>query len=228
MKLKLAIVALVALGFAVSGYAVVPGQTDDFQDGTTQNWTNGGAPGAPPVVNLTSGGPGGAGDSYIRVTSVGGGGPGSRLTTLNEVQWLGDYVNQGITTIEMDLNNFSQTDLSIRIAFKESDGAGAPGYVSQAFNLQAVPVWGHFVFSITAATMIPINNPAPFNTFFSGNFVEMRIINSVNPNLNGDSVVAELGIDNIHAVPEPTSFVLASVGLFAIFVAKRCGRRRAS
>ena len=229
MKLKSAIVAVIALGFAASGYAIVPGQTDDFQDGTTQNWTNGGAPGAPPIVNFTSGGPGGAGDHYIQITSLGGGGPGSRLTAFNRDQWLGDYVGQGITAIEMDLNNVGDVGLSLRIAFKQDLGISSPGYLSQAFVLPAGSGWQHFVFTIDMASMIALNGPFDFNTFFSGNFQEVRIINEVGAtNLNGDPIAAQLGVDNIHAVPEPTSFVLAAVGLFAIFAARWCGRRRAS
>ena len=229
MKLKSAVVAVIALGFAASGYAIVPGQTDDFQDGTTQNWTNGGAPGAPPIVNFVSGGPGGAGDHYIQITSLGGAGPGSRLTAFNRDQWLGDYVGQGIMAIEMDLNNFGDSELSIRIGFKQDLGISSPGYLSQAFVLPAGSGWQHFVFTIDMASMIALNGPSDFNTFFSGNFQEIRIINEVGAtNLNGDPIASQLGVDNIHAVPEPTSFVLASLGLFAICAAKWRGRRRTS
>ena len=227
-KFKLAIVAVIALGFAVSGYAVVPGQTDDFQDGTTQNWTNGGAPGAPPIVNFVSGGPGGVGDRYIRIESLGAGGPGSRLTAFNRAQWLGDYVGQGITAIEMDLNNFSDVELSIRIGFKQDAGIGSPGYVSQVFVIPAGGGWDHFVFAINMASMIPIGAPADFNTFFSGNFQEVRIINASTPDLNGEPIVGLLGVDNIHAVPEPNSTLLAAIGLIAIFAVKWYGRRAKS
>ena len=226
-KFKSAIVAVIVLGFAMSGYAVVPGQTDDFQDGTTQNWMNGPA-GAPPIVNFVSGGPGGVGDRYIRIESIGGGGPGSRLTAFNRAQWLGNYIGQGITAISMDLNNFSDVPLSIRIGFKQDTGIGSPGYVSQAFVLPAGGGWEHFVFSIDMASMIPIGGPADFNTFFSGNFQEVRIINAFAPDLNGEPIEGLLGVDNIHAVPEPASWVLALLGLLGIFAAKLRGRRRTS
>jgi hypothetical protein len=225
MEIKRAVIVLIAFSFVCSARAVTPGQIDNFEDGTPQNWTNGGAPGAPPVLNIDTGGPGGAGDHFIQVTSVGGGGAGNRLTALNRNQWLGDYVNQGITAIEMDLNNFGDVQLSIRIAFKQELGPLAPGYVSQPFILPAGSGWQHFVFSIDMVTMIAINNPAPFNTFFSGNFEEVRIINSITPNLNGDPIAAQLGIDNIHAVPEPRSFLLAATGLLAIAAARWCKRR---
>ena len=105
MNYRLAFLALMLCLFSPRlSQALSIGQIDDFQDNTTQNWTNGGD-GAPPVLNIPNGGPGGMGDHYIQVTSNGGGGPGSRLTTFNRDQWLGDYISAGVTGIEMDLQN---------------------------------------------------------------------------------------------------------------------------
>ncbi|MGH8101337.1 MAG: hypothetical protein ACREIW_08560 [Chthoniobacterales bacterium] len=199
------------------------GQIDDFQDGTTQNWTNGGIPPTPPIVNIPDGGPGGAGDNYIQVTSLGGQGAGNRLITFNRDQWLGDYIGQGVTSVEMDLKNFGNTNLSMRIGFKQEIGPGAPGYVSPAFFLPAGSGWQHVVFTISMATMIPIDSPLDFNTFFSGNFQEVRILNALNPDLNGEPIVAQIGIDNIHAVPEPSVFALGAVGAFALLLSARNG-----
>ncbi len=221
MDVRGILVSLLALSFSYSAQAIVIGQIDDFQDGTTQNWTNGGIFGAPPVVNIPDGGPGGAGDHYIQVTSVGGNGPGNRLTTLNRDQWLGDYIGQGVTTIEMDLKNLSDVQLSIRIAFKQELGPGVPGYVSQPFILDPGTGWQHVVFSLSMAAMIPIDSPFDYNTFFSGNFQEARIINSINPNLNGDPIAAQIGIDNIHAVPEPSVLALGTLGALTLLLSIR-------
>ena len=58
---------------------------------------------------------------------------------------------------------------------------------------------------ITPATMIAVGGPTVTSLpFFSNGFGEMRIINEVGTsNLNGDVVAGQLGVDNIHAVPEP-------------------------
>ena len=54
----------------------------------------------------------------------------------------------------------------------------------------------------------------------------MRIINEVGTtNLNGDVAVAQLGVDNIHAVPEPGTFALAGFGLAFLAAAFRRKRR---
>jgi hypothetical protein len=215
MDLRGILVSALTLALSCSAQAIVVGQLDDFQDGTTQNWTNGGVQGVPPIVNL-DGGPGGAGDRFIQVTSLGGQGAGNRLTVFNRDQWLGDYIDQGVTSIELDLRNFSNVQLSIRIAFKQETGPVVPGYVSQAFILAPNSGWVHAVFSLSMAAMIPIDSPVDYNTFFSGDFQEARIINSINPDLNGEPIAAQIGIDNIHAVPEPTVFTLVAIGVLPL------------
>ncbi|MEY2438963.1 MAG: hypothetical protein QOI34_348 [Verrucomicrobiota bacterium] len=181
--------------------SIVAGQLDDFQDGTTQNWMHGGG-GAPAVVNVGTGGPAGAGDSFLRATSNTSG-PGPRLTTFNLAQWTGDYIGQGITTIEMDLENLGFSTLSVRLAFRPFNGpSSTPGYLSSAFTL-APGQWQHATFSIAMNDLISIGGPSDYGIFF-GNVGELRIINEAGAsNLTGDLVTAQLGIDNIHAVPEP-------------------------
>ena len=114
--------------------AVIVGQIDDFQDGTTANWTNGAIIGITPVTNIATGGPAGAGDRFIQITSDGSG-PGGRLTVFNRDQWLGDYVSGGIKAVEVDLRNQGAVNLSIRLAFKNGPGNGVPGYLSQVMSL---------------------------------------------------------------------------------------------
>ena len=227
MKLKgfvATIIVLGALAVADSAHAIVFGQLNDFQDGTTQNWTNGGA--APPITNISTGGPAGANDRFIEVTATGGAGPGSHLTTFNRDTWLGDYIGEGITEIEVDLQNFGKVTLSIRLAFRSSAADEAPGYLSAPIILAPGSGWQHAVFSIDSMSLTPIDNPDAFNTFFSNNFGEIRFVNEAgDADLEGDPVVAQLGIDNIHAVPEPSAAVLTSVGGLLAFIAARRRKR---
>ena len=102
--LPVLIVLLAALAPAAAR-AVIVGQNDTFQDGTTANWTNGGTPPA----NVSTAGPGGAGDRFMELTADGSGSNG-RLTAFNRSQWLGDYISAGVTEIDMDLNNFRCDD----------------------------------------------------------------------------------------------------------------------
>jgi len=206
------VILLALLLFARPASAIVLGQFDTFQDGSTENWTNGGP--APPIMN-NGGGPGGPNDRYIQVTADGSG-AGGRLTIFNFSQWSGDYISAGVTTIEIDLLNQSAVNLSIRLAFRIDTFQIAPGYLSPPMLLPVGSGWMHFSMPITAANLIPVGGPSDYNTFFSG-IGEMRIIHEVGTgNLNGDPVVGQLGIDNIHAIPEPSITALASIGLLAL------------
>ena len=215
--------ALIAFGlflFAGSAKAIVVGQIDDFEDGTLQNWANGGA-GAPPVLNIDTGGPAGANDNFMQVTADGAG-AGRFLTVFNRSQWLGDYIGAGVTAIEMDLRNLGSVSLTIRLGFKDAAGPGGVGYLSSGFTLAAGSDWQHVVFPINPASMTAIGGPDAFNTFFASDLQEMRIINEAGTsNLTGDSVTGQLGVDNIHAVPEPSAVLLTVAGMLAFAVARR-------
>src|SRR3954447_19404395 len=76
------------------------GQTDTFEDRTTQGWTAGGIiPGTVvpvPPTNIPTGGPAGVDDNFLQLTALGGDGPGSRLSSFNLSRWSGDYLAAGI------------------------------------------------------------------------------------------------------------------------------------
>ncbi len=221
--------AVIGLGlfvFAGAAGAVVVGQIDDFQLGTTLGWQNGGQ--APPPQNISTGGPAGAGDRYMLVTADGGG-AGGRLTVFNFQQWVGNnFVTAGVTAISIDLRNEGSVALSIRLAFQADTFNGAPGYLSAPMLLPVGSGWQHFTISVTSASLIAVGGPAPFSTFFDNGAGWMRIINEVGTsNLNGDPVVGRLGIDNIRAVPEPASVALFASGTLLLFaVARRAHRGR--
>jgi hypothetical protein len=198
---------------ARSAGAVFVGQIDNFQDGTTRNWSNGGIIGTTPVTNISNGGPTGSGDAYIRVTADGNG-SGGKLTAFNRDQWLGDYNAQEVNAIEVDLLNQSAVQLSIRMAFKNGPGNTA-GYLTQAMILPVASGWQHFTISLAPANLIPVGGPSPWSTFFIG---EARFIHAVGTtSLSGTNVVGQLGIDNVLAVPEPATIALVTIGLLALW-----------
>jgi hypothetical protein len=203
------VVFLVFISSPSSAQPIMLGQKDDFQDGTTQNWTNG--PSFPDPVNVPTGGPTGAGDRYLRVTSGGLGLP-PRIVAFNVTQWTGNYISAGVTKIEVDLLNLTQSSLSMRWGMRVSSGPNfTPGYVSTAFTLPADNAWHHAVFLLDEANLIPINGPPSLSTFLTS-VGEARILHSVAPSLLGDLGNFQFGMDNVlaagAAVPEPTTWVL--------------------
>jgi hypothetical protein len=214
--------ALILCFLAQQVHAVSVGQLADFQGGTTANWQNGAVGNAIAPVNVATGGPLGAGDRYLRIASDGSG-AGGKLTVFNRDQWLGDYVAEGVTSIEVDLRNEGNVALSIRLAFKTGPGtSGVGGFLSQTMLLPVGSGWQHFSISLAPGALIPINNPGPWASFFIG---EVRFIHQVgSSNLTGDNVVGRLGIDNIRVVPEPATLALFAGG--ALVLAARLRRSR--
>jgi hypothetical protein len=208
MQMKSQIAGLVAaamlLAAGSAARAVVVGQVDTFQDGSTANWSGGASP-----TNIAAGGPAGASDKFLEISSSGSGGNGGKLITFNRLQWLGSYTAIGAKSISMDLENLSSSPLTIRIAFKDGIGVGSAGYSSSdatAFTLAADSGWQHATFPLTDASFVGINGPGEtFNSLLAGP-AEFRILSSTVPALDGGAVSGPLGIDNVAvAVPEPTS-----------------------
>jgi hypothetical protein len=197
------------------------GQRDTFEDGTTDGWIVAllGATHPAPPVNVATGGPGGADDRFLVLTSVGGIGAGSQLTAINLGQWSGDYIAAGISGIAMDVKNLGLTDLSLRLLFSDP-GVGPPVNVAFSTVPFFLPVgrgWIPIHFSIAPADLTAQSGSV---TAALRNATALRLYHSVDADFPGDPVVAALGVDNITATPEPTSAVLLGSGLLALYSLK--------
>ena len=207
-------VGLIVVAACLWGSAAVASptlnQVNDFENGQVSGWTDGGS--APDPTNIASGGPAGANDNYLRVTSTGGFGAGSRLVTLNNNQrWTGNFNTDGVTAVTMDLKNFAQNPaaqpLRVRIAF---EGAGGTWFASTTPFLLNDGNWRPARFDLTASALTRIEGSATLaNTLTS--VTEFRILHSSAPNYRGDTIAATLGIDNIRAIPEPAGVAVVAV-----------------
>ena len=220
------ITTVLAVAAAVPACAQITlGQIDTFEDGTTQGWGVG--PGGSPVppVNVAGGGPNGANDNYLLLTSLGGaGGPGSRLVAFNMAQWAGDYLSAGVGLIQMDLNNLGTTDLSLRLLLADpAQGPPSNIAITDAFLLPAGSGWTHASFSISPSSLITLLGSA--NAALT-NATELRIFHNPAPDFPGPpigipAIQASLGVDNIAAVPEPSAVLLVTVGGLMLMVQRR-------
>ncbi len=200
MRTAFTLVTIVLILAGAARAELIGGQIDDFEGGTTENWTNGFIA-ADPV--LETGGPGGLSDHYMKVSADGMVGAGGRLIVFNRSQWVGDYITPGVAAIEMDLKNLGSATLSMRIAFKQTTTQFSPGYVTTTgFSLPAGPDWLHAVFAVDASAMTGIGLPPAFDTLMTAP-VEMRILHSAGPALNGDVIASQVAVDNITLIPEP-------------------------
>jgi hypothetical protein len=199
IKCYIAIELAICLYAPCAAWAVVAGQTDTFESGTTLNWQGGASP-----TNIPTGGPAGAGDHYLRISSNNSG-----LATFNNTQWSGDYLAAGVTAVAADFRNQSAVPLSIRLALFNSPGGEFT--TTTAIPLPADNLWHHLIFGLSAADL----------TYVGGGTGQLEdTLSSVGrlffghrsgpPTGAGGSspVTGVLNIDNITTVPEPTASAL--------------------
>jgi hypothetical protein len=186
---------------ASSAQAVVLGQVDDFETGTTQGWTSG-TPDPTPVVNVPDGGPGGPGDAYLRILSSGGIGAGSRLTAINPAQWTGNYILAGVARISADVRNQGQTQLDLRLMIERDVIAGGQRFVTAPVSVPAGSGWVRATWQVGALNLIP--NPGTVTPVDPAvaltQVAQLRIFHNPQPSFPGPELVAELGVDNIRAL----------------------------
>lgn len=207
--------AVMAASLAVAAAAgaaradVTPGQVDTFESGTLAGWGigSGGHPVPPAVV---TGGPGGASDRYLRITSLGGFGAGSRLTVFNQAQWAGNYTAAGVPALTMDVINFGPDAVSLRLGFIDLAGGTTANFaISAAVQVPSGSGWRRVTFAIDAASLTAIEGTAA-GALAGVN--ELRLFHNPAPGFPPPPVVAVVGVDNITAVPAPGGVMLALAG----------------
>lgn len=218
----LTIVAGFLIGPSVATASIVAGQVDDFEDGTVQNW-DGSFVGPP--TNVASGGPAGLNDNFLQIVSTGGGGPGSKLATFNDSgQWAGDYIAAGVTSIQADMKNFSASgaDLEMRLLIPFGAGGNFTSTLSQ--NLPADGAWHTLTFGLSAADLSYVGGN-PDNLIFTLQNITRILFRHQDGLPTGvgvaPAIVAEAGIDNVLAIPEPTTALLLGLGAIVLLKPRR-------
>lgn len=221
--------ALAAVSVAGAASAAPIGPIDTFEEGTTQGWTvalgpAGGVHPAPPQ-NVATGGPAGADDSFLRLTSVGGQGAGSRLAAMNVLQWTGDYLAEGVTGIRMDLRNAGNSDLAVRLLFETLPPLGPPVNVAVTNFAAILPAGGEW-----QSVFFPLGPDALTALLGSvgGALAQtsvLRIFHSPTPDFPPPPIAAVLDVDNIavvQQVPEPATLLLVGAALIACRLRRSC------
>ncbi|RPI02793.1 MAG: T9SS C-terminal target domain-containing protein [Ignavibacteriae bacterium] len=177
-------------------HAQTLGQIDTFQDSTLNSWSSG-RPNPTPPVNISTGGPQGSNDRYMRATSSGSGAAGSKLVLFNTKQWKGNYISAGIGNIRMFLKNEGTSALQMRIAVFSSSSS------CSSLNPVSVPIGGGWIevnFPVSASAL----TGGTVNTILT-NVTELRLLHESAPGTTGDVIAAQLGIDNITATAAPSN-----------------------
>jgi hypothetical protein len=196
-------------------------QIDPFDSGVL-NWESGANP-----VHISTGGPLGDGDGFLSLSR-----PESspfHIAAFNKTQWTGDFLTPGITTIEMDLNALAGPSLlRVRIMLWGDGGVWA------STGLTAVSAgWNHYTFGLSASDLIYVNddmnNPAGSgggtgvlaDTLRNVTILQLRhdYETPTAPGNHPQHISATLGIDNVQAVPEPST--LAYLGISTVILLLR-------
>ena len=194
MRQNLTRTALAAVAVQLSSAAaraVVNGQSDNFQDGTLDNWAGGDT-----LTNVSTGGPAGAGDKYLHITSTGGGGQGSHLATLNSVQWAGNYLAAGVTDISVDLLNPDTVDLPMRILLFGPTGGRWESVVAD--TVPADNLWHHELFSLAQSDLVNVSGSDTYAATIAG-ATQLMIRYDPTASAGGTAFSGSLGIDNVTA-----------------------------
>jgi hypothetical protein len=186
------------------------GTTDTFQDLTTMGWA-----GAFPE-NIATGGPAGAGDAFLRLTSSGVVGPGGRLAMDNrDSRWTGDYLAAGITAMETDFLNLGTVPLEMRVVLMN----GATERYTSAVSLPvpADNAWHHLVFPIGPGDLTQVLGSMTYEQVLHNVSILMFRHDPGIPSSGGTAIATRAGFDNIRAIPEPGGLaVLGMAGLIAM------------
>ncbi|MEQ8209696.1 MAG: PEP-CTERM sorting domain-containing protein [Lacipirellulaceae bacterium] len=206
--LTLVTLSAFVFSYAPQAQAIVKGELADFTGGNN-GWRHG--QGSWPLL---SGGQDGPTDDFLSIQSQGGGGALSRMIALNtSPEWTGDFTAAGISTVNVDVLNENGQALDVRFSV---DGGGGR-FATNSISVPSSSEWQSLSFSF---------DPSNFQSAGGGNIAdtlssvfEIRVLHNPSASWLGAPINATLGVDNILAIPEPSSlaiFTLAGLSVTAV------------
>jgi hypothetical protein len=156
----------------------------------------------------------------MRASSNGTGTAGGKLVVFNSNQWAGDYVGAGVNAIQMQVNNQGATNLTLRLIFVNNLGQTATTVAD--VNVPSGSGWVPATFSLAPANLSGASPGAVMS-----NVVELNLLHSpavVSTRSSAPNVAAQLGVDNVTAVPEPAAAAAALSLGFAGLMARSTRR----
>lgn len=173
---------------------IVPGQVDDFEDGTVMNWGGGDFP-----VNMPDGGPNGAGDNFLQLSSDGGPFAGGKLATFNFTQWGGDWGGAGVNSVSGFFRNLGSTDIHLRMVLFDSAIPQSRWTSNNAQVITPGSGWVRLTFSALEADLTLVQGTGTYPVLMADVDRLMFRHQSGPPAAGGQSTIATLGMDMITA-----------------------------
>jgi hypothetical protein len=213
------------LGATVSGQGITQSSINRF-DATSEGWRIGAA-GVQPAWNSGTSYNGQPG--FLGHFSDAGGANGKWLMWSDQAQWRGDYVTAGVSGIGLWVDNRAGSSLALRVAF---DGPGGWFYstAQTVINATGGDDWVRLLYSLDAGNFTYAGGSGGSGQFADtirgvSRFEILGGSAGVTYNGGGDIIdagtsVNTLWLDNIAAVPEPSSLTLL-VGATAVLIVRR-------
>ena len=220
----------VMLAWPTEASAIAVGLLDTFQNGTTLDWVEGlgGAIAPIPPAVVANAGPGGSGDFALRITGTGSlAGAGGKLVVNNvQPRWLGDYTAAGINGMMLDVRNPNGFALSLRVAI-DGPAVGTSGgrWVSGEVVVPASSGWRTVTFSLLPDDLRPGDFAATNAATTLANVAVLRVMHAPVAMWSGAAVAGQMDLNDIEALPEPTTALSLLVGSF-LLRSLRSSRRR--
>ncbi len=197
--------ALCLVSAAPAADALTVGLLDDFEDGTLGGW-------APPAGNTrnVAGGPAGS-TRYLEIA------PANRLAAFDA--GINGVIDPGVTAIEVDMFRPSGLPaLEIRLVLF-GPGGGNRWTSTAPQILPGDDNWATYRFSILQADLTQVLGAGSYADL-TANLNRLMFRNDTGGPSPGGTPVAPsagvFGIDNVTAIPEPSSFLLVALGLLGI------------
>ena len=220
---------LAAVLCAGPAFAIQLGQVDDFEGGAA-GWGVGASHPLPPE-DVPDGGPMGAGDAWLQLSTTGFTGPGGRLAVFNRAQWAGDYTSAGVTSLGLFVNGISGSSVALRLSLRRGGDV-----VASATPTVIAPQsgWQWVELSLDPADLAAVSFGADPATVLAS-VDELRLLHAqALPSVGGStgSAIGEFlqpatvfGLDEITALPEPGVACLQAAAVATMLAGRRVGTR---
>jgi hypothetical protein len=215
---------LVSLFFSLSlGLLADPTFTTSTFDSGNEGWQ----PWATSSVNGIT-----PGNSYLNIAADGEEERGKMVTFNWNAEWTGDYYSAGVTGIELDISNMSDSDVVyLRVALgnrASPQQTGGTWFISQfSIVIPTLSPWSRVLLPVNESDLTIVGNLTgeigtdSYEETFS-DIRNIRILSAAIPlGAIGDEFVGNVGIDNVAMVPEPSTVPMIGIGVGMLLLYKR-------
>jgi hypothetical protein len=227
--------ALVGWSVTVSpAFALTIPYTENF-DSTNENWKNSVSNLSQNATWVGSGGPDGASDAFIRssFTTAPTGTPGSAQVVFrardtvdsSSDAFFGNWIAGGPTSIDLWVRHDAATPINLGLRIPTS--AGFPAMLGRFPDPIQPNTWTHLTMAINNTNPQLLDETGPTHNNFNAVFSNVTYLQLfADFSAQGNSTLINVDLDQVNLVPEPSTWLLAGLGVPAIGLAIRSRRRR--